>query len=162
MPKHDVDHFQRSVGKSPSSTAASFIRPNRPEDTPLGFIEGIKSKYATVEDLSDDSIRISGKAVEEVGFDKIQRQLAALPELKIIILDGLPVKSLSNPRAQDNGIRDGSFDLDSEAVHWLQQLKVEELDLSRTLLETWGDVLAMVSLLLNLSTLKLSYDSNPV
>ncbi|MDI1490763.1 MAG: hypothetical protein OHK93_001967 [Ramalina farinacea] len=156
--KHDGSYegFKYFQCKSPSSTAASFIRPNRPANTPLGFIEAIKSKYATAEDSSDDSISISGKTVEEVGFDKIQRQLAALPELKIIILDGLPMKSLSSQPSQDKGTGDIDLDLPSEAAQWLQQLKVEELDLSRTLLERWSDALSLVGLLPKLSTLKLS------
>ena len=128
----------------------------------MGFIEAIKSKYATGEDQSDDSISISGKTVEEVGFDKIQRQLAALPELRIIILDGLPMKSLSSQPSQGKGIGDTDLDLASEVAYWLQQLRVEELDLSRTLLERWSDVFSIVSLLPRLSTLKLSYGSNPV
>ena len=150
------------IGKSPSPTAASFIRPNRPADTPLGFIEAIRSKYANADDESDDLISISGKTVEEVGFDKIQRQLAALPELKIIILDGLPMKSLGSQQSQDKGIGDQELGLTPEAADWLQQLRVEELDLSRTLLERWSDVLFMVSLLPRLRTLKLSYGSKPV
>jgi tubulin-specific chaperone E len=38
---------------------------------------------------SGTQIEISGKIVEEVGFDKIRRKLAQVSDLKIVILDGM-------------------------------------------------------------------------
>ena len=152
------DRTSCSLGQSSIPTAASFIRPSRPTDTPISFLDAIKSKYATLEDSTENAISISGKAVEEVGFEKVKRQLAALSELKIIILDGLPLKGINSRSMTEAEIMcTGLDDLKTGKKGWFGSLKIEELDLSRTLLETWADVLAIGSLLPKLSTLELSY-----
>ena len=80
-------------GVSKSATAASFVRPTRPADAPQSFVAALKAKY--VEKESDPSgasatqIRFAGKVAEEVGFNKVRRQMAQLDELKIAILDGV-------------------------------------------------------------------------
>ena len=106
-----------------------------------------------------EAIHISGKTVEEVGFEKIQRQLASLTELKIIILDSLCVKSIDRaPQAPVSSEQAFPENLNPKAaVSWLRNMKVVELDLSRNLLETWSDVLFISNALPRLKTLKLAY-----
>lgn len=41
-----------------------------------------------------EAIRISGKTVEEVGFEKINQQLASLHDLRVVILDGLCTRGI--------------------------------------------------------------------
>ena len=41
-----------------------------------------------------EAIRISGKTVEEVGFEKINQQLASLHDLHVVILDGLCIRGI--------------------------------------------------------------------
>ena len=118
----------------------------------------MRQKYAPdSEDLNSDSspssgpIEISGKVVEEVGFEKIRRQLATLQELRIILLDGLCIVGL--------GSRPWSEDYED----WLLQVqkikevcpRVIELDLSRNLLENWLDVAGICNALQLLKSLKL-------
>lgn len=60
-------------------------------------MEALRKKYASSDiDGSKDreAIRISGKTVEEVGFEKINRQLASLHELRIVILDGFCIHGI--------------------------------------------------------------------
>jgi hypothetical protein len=86
------------LGISPSPTAGSFIRSTRRLDSERTFLEAVKQKYASDETdqaltvALDQQIEISGKVVEEVGFDKIRQQLAQLHELKIVIVDGMRIK----------------------------------------------------------------------
>ena len=102
----------------------------------------MKKKYASTsaEDVAAtaNEIRISGKTVEEVGFEKIRRQLAELQELRIVVLDGACIAAVET-------------DLDE------QELKVIELDLSRNLLENWYDIMAICSTLHALKSLRLEY-----
>ena len=125
-------HLLYESGRSASPTAASFIRPSRPSDQPQSFYEALKKKYASssAEDIAAtaNEIHISGKTVEEVGFEKIRRQLAELQELRIV-----------------------ESDLDE------QDLKIIELDLSRNLFESWYDVTALCSSLQSLQRLRLEY-----
>ena len=129
-------------GRSASLTPASFIRPSRPSDQPVSFFEALKKKYASTsaEDVAAtaNEIRISGKTVEEVGFEKVRRQLAELRALRIVVLDGACIAAVET-------------DLDK------QELKVIELDLSRNLLENWYDITAICSALHALKSLRLKY-----
>lgn len=102
---------------------------------------------------SQRSIEISGKVVEEVGFDKIRRQLANLQELHIVLLDGLCLAGLeANPWRRDQ-----------EHNYWLQRTKqitevcpkIVELDLSRNLIEEWVDIVGICKALPMLRSLKL-------
>ena len=135
-------YLLHELGRSVSPTAASFVRPSRPSDPRVGFFEALKKKYAssTAEDLAAtaNAILISGKTVEEVGFDKIRRQLAELQELRIVVLDGACIATVES-------------DLDG------QNLKIIELDLSRNLFESWHDIAAICNSLVNLQSLRLEY-----
>ena len=73
------------------------MRPSRPSLPPQSFISALHEKYASEVDSKNHPvssgrlIEISGKVVEEVGFDKIRRQLARVGDLKIVILDGMRI-----------------------------------------------------------------------
>ena len=164
------------TGKNKQSTAGSFVRPSRPADKPRGFLEALREKYASefleqekilrekrehyvspsTGDALHGSIEISGKVVEEVGFDKIRKQLSELQELKIVLLDGLQVAGI---RAED-GLQEeeekGSGEKDM-ARREIEQTcpKITELDLSRCLLSRWRDVADICGRLGRLRVLKL-------
>ncbi|KZF26408.1 putative tubulin-specific chaperone [Xylona heveae TC161] len=148
--KHSGEHggIRYFECKSKHSTAGSFVRPTRPVDKPLSFLEALQKKYVSEEITkngnkygnaalsSEDQIKISGKVVEEVGFDKIRQQLAQLNELRIVLLDGLNISGiLLNGRYGEPEERERMVRLISETCP-----KIVELDLSRNLLEHWQDV----------------------
>ena len=116
-------------------------------------MEALVQKYASPSfgnNSSSEAISISGKTVEEVGFEKIERRLAALHELRIVILDGLCVKSVKKPSIKTEQIVPRDKD-----VNWLPLRKIQELDLSRNLLESWADVLFINNSLPHLRILRL-------
>lgn len=84
-------------------------------------------------------IEISGKVVEEVGFDKIRRQLAQLHELKIVLVDGLRVETAEN----------GSEKIEEVCP------KIVELDLSRNLFEDCKEIEIICQKLKHLKSLRL-------
>ena len=135
-------HTSYESGRSTSTTAASFIRPSRTSDQPASFFEALKKKYASTsaQDITAtaNEIHISGKTVEEVGFEKIRQQLAELQELRIVVLDGGCIAHVDS-------------DLDK------RNLKIVELDLSRNLLESWYEVTAVYNSLDCLRSLRLEY-----
>lgn len=120
----------------------------------MSFLEALAQKYAS-EEHAEISVRskilISGKVVEEVGFEEVRQRLATLNELRIVLLDGLCVV----------GIRTlpwiGSSELHLQAQQRVaeQKLKIVELDLSRNLLEKWIDVTSICAGLKSLKFLKL-------
>ena len=146
-------------GTDPSPTAASFVRPTRPADQPLSFLEALREKYAPEDALKalehDRPIEISGKLVEEVGFEKVRRQQAILQELRVVVLDGFRVA----------GLHSKGSNLRVESKEWQTHVgeiaetcpKVRELDLSRSLIERWVDVIGICSALPDLRRLVLRY-----
>lgn len=125
-------------------------------------MEALRAKYAS-EDESElvwtskpvgkssphQAIEISGKVVEEVGFDKIRRQLAELQELRIVLLDGLRVAGVLSSYEQP----------ESQVLEAAQEIattcpKIEELDLSRSLLSSWLHVWDICNQLKGLKKLK--------
>lgn len=139
------------LGLSESGTAASFLRPSKRSDQHMGFLEAMQKKYvsdsAKEGSASERAINISGKTVEEVGFDKVRQQLAALQELRIVILDRLCVAGFNNEQ------------WDRDFTSWWRlasmKLKIAELDLSNNLIEKWADVVGICSALKCLRSLKL-------
>jgi len=99
-------------------------------------------------------IRISGKEVEEVGFDKIRKQLANLKELRIVILDGL---CMSRPVARVTGrrVEDGSDVWPTDLTDIKESCpKAIELDLSRNLFEEWREIASICEQLEKLRSLR--------
>ncbi|PGH01760.1 hypothetical protein GX51_05076 [Blastomyces parvus] len=151
-----VKYFQC---KSKHPTAGSFIRPTRPADRPLSFLQAANEKYVSEPepvvsghgDLpSSKPIEISGKIVEEVGFDKIRKLLAELQELKIVLLDGMRVHGVL---AGEGSREEYGNELESIAKTCP---KIIELDLSRNTLRQWADVAAICEQLKLLKILKLN------
>ncbi|KAF3895105.1 Tubulin-specific chaperone E [Trichophyton interdigitale] len=145
-------------------TAGSFVRLTRPSDKSLSFLEGAHEKYVSelpvfhssfkgdhvVEDYMSKPIEISGKIVEEVGFDEVRKQLAALHELRILILDGLRINGvLAGPDVSDN--REKELE---KIKHTCP--KVMELDLSRNLIRRWCEIVDICAQLPELKILKLN------
>ncbi|KAJ9647769.1 hypothetical protein H2199_001543 [Coniosporium tulheliwenetii] len=166
MPESMVEHSW--IGLRKEGTPGSFIRPNRPADPPRGFVEALRQKYAS--ELDDDadvptsgsaalqqqeehSIRISGKEVEEVGFDKIRKQLANLHELQIVILDGLCIARPSS-RKFTAVSEDSEAPLDSADDVRRTCPRIAELDVSRNLFEEWREILSICRQLDRLGSLK--------
>ncbi|KAM3451253.1 hypothetical protein NHJ6243_009635 [Beauveria neobassiana] len=116
-------------GISESPTAASFVRPARPADTPVSFVTALKTKYVEKESEASgvrvSQIRISGKVAEDVGFDKVRRQMARLDELKMAILDGVHMAF-----ARQEG----------EPLVAQISPKLSHIDISRNLFENLGPV----------------------
>lgn len=127
----------------------------------MGFLEALHNKYASESsksttlsshsESSEKPIIISGKVVEEVGFEKIREQLARLYELQIVLLDGLCIAGvLSDATAQQES-------------RWLQEVErigktcpqITELDLSRNLIETWAEIEGVCTALPKLKSLRI-------
>lgn len=151
----------RFTGKSSQPTAGSFVRPSRPSDPPRSFLEALREKYASEPEQGDEgsnsvdrvapqnAIKISSKVVEEVGFDKIRRQIAELQELRIVILDGLCLAGVlsSYDQAHDQ-VQESAGQIAATCP------KIVELDLSRNLLSRWRDVWEICNQLKHLKRLK--------
>ena len=96
-----------------------------------------------------NEINISGKTVEEVGFQKVENQLANLSELRVVALDGLCITGLlDRPWKYD----DGEWEVEREKLEAMG-LKIRELDLGRNLLERWEDVRGICTATSNLRRL---------
>ncbi|MCJ1340920.1 hypothetical protein MMC09_006216 [Bachmanniomyces sp. S44760] len=162
--KHSGEHQGVKYFKceSKQGNPGSFIRPSRPRDQPVDFLTAINKKYASsVEDQStpenlnlhsEDPIEISGKIVEEIGFDKIRRQLAVLQELRVVVLDNSRIVGVSTlPVLNKNPLW-------SQTVLKIKETcpNIVELDLSRNLLEQGADVVGICCHLRSLKILRLN------
>jgi len=136
--------WARDTSNSPSSTAASFIRATRAKDLEQSFVDAVREKYAAPLDAElykpGQQIEISGKVVEEIGFDKIRQQQARLHELKIVLVDGMRIKEAQVPGGDIEQICPG----------------IVELDLSRNLFEIFQPIADIIERLLNLRKLRLN------
>lgn len=173
-------------GARKSQTAASFVRPNRPHDKPRSFVEALHEKYASEVDIvyiggghekpattgageGERAIKISGKEVEEVGFDKIRRRLADLDELRIVLLDGLAVqrpfnglfRRAWNTPALEIELESGNVANSDPMKHPGRPTEVQdacpkimELDLSRNLFEKWIEIVSICEELPDLRSLR--------
>jgi hypothetical protein len=125
-------------------------------------VEALRYKYASehtdivfqIGRPADKAIQISGKEVEEVGFEKIRKQLAELHELKIVLLDGLCVHQSLDPGAQGARIEGNIL---VNVIPEIQEVcpKIVELDLSRNLIRDWFEVASICEQLHNLRSLRL-------
>jgi hypothetical protein len=139
-------------GQSPSPTAASFVRTTRVNDKEQSFLEAVHSKYAAygISEAMEtvDQIEISGKVVEEVGFDKIREQQSQLHELKIVLVDGMRINTAQyEPRRH----------LEISVVC----PSIVELDLSRNLFERFQQIADIIGQLVELRKLRLKYVEIP-
>ncbi|KAM0287712.1 hypothetical protein ACHAQH_000243 [Verticillium albo-atrum] len=155
--KHDGNHqgVRYFECLSRSRAGASFVRPSRRADKPQSFVAALLEKYATAPagDESDagnpsrnpeiEIIFFGKKVAEEVGFDKIRRQLSKVDELKIVILDGMRI-------AWDVMFEDGGRGVKDTSP------LIFELDLSRNLFESFGTVVRICRELEGLKSLRLN------
>jgi hypothetical protein len=98
------------------------------------------------------TIEISGKIVEEVGFQKIRRLLAQLHELRIVLLDGMRMKGV----LADQNASAAERQLELQRIREICP-KITELDISRNLLQSWKEVTDICLQLGELRVLKLKY-----
>ncbi|KAL4742495.1 hypothetical protein BDV11DRAFT_12320 [Aspergillus similis] len=142
-------------------TAGSFVRPSRPADSPRSFLWALREKYASDFEQSrvrqaradaefEKPIRFNNKIAEEVGFDKIRKQLAELEELKIVLLDGLRVAGVLAQEASREQIEKARGEIERTCP------KIVELDLSWNMLTKWKDVSDICGPLRRLRLLKLN------
>ncbi|KMP01584.1 tubulin-specific chaperone E [Coccidioides immitis RMSCC 2394] len=143
--KHSGEHkgVKYFECRSNSPTAGSFLRPARLADRPRGFLEALRTKGSR-------PIEISGKVVEEVGFEKIRKQLAALRELKIVILDGMRLRGVLAVDA-DNDLRKRELEKIKDTCPMIR-----ELDLNRNFLADWIEVMDICEQFMDLRSLKLN------
>ncbi|KAL2416147.1 hypothetical protein ABEF91_004316 [Exophiala dermatitidis] len=171
--KHDGQHEGRRIFHclSSSPTAASFVRPSRPRDTERTLLEAIKFKYAaaitasddpprqsspaansqaTATSTSDNVIEIDGKVVEEVGFDKVQKQQSMLSDLKIVLVDELVVCGIAPRGASREEIKVAQEELATTCPN------IVELDVGWNVIETWQGLVDICAPLPKLKILKAS------
>ncbi|KAL8705867.1 MAG: hypothetical protein Q9201_001015 [Fulgogasparrea decipioides] len=147
---HDGKRYFDCLGKGP--TAASFVRPSRRFDQPQDFWTALEGKYGSGRSLQtttlQGTITISGKQIDEVGFDIIAEKQSAWSELEIVSLDGLRIDSLIPALWNPDG------PLESQITR--TNLRWKGLDLSNNLFESWDEVLSICSAMKELRCLKLN------
>lgn len=140
-PLHELFSKPEYTGLSSSPTAASLLlSSSRTPDPERSFVDAVRQKYgkpATADE--SDEIVISGKTVEEVGFDKIRAQQARLHELKIVLVDGQQVSTAESSPLEIRTVCP----------------KIEELDLSRNLFDTLAEVARICTELESLKSLRI-------
>lgn len=107
----------------------------------------MKSKYASESTAGDNDelVRISGKDVEEVGFERIRQQQAELRNLRVILLDGMCIGRKDRAESPAS-VADGVAETCPSC---------EELDISRNLFEDWSEILEILAQLPKLKRLVL-------
>lgn len=145
--KHDGMHNGQRIFDCLSSSpiAASFVRPSRKPDPERTLLEAIKFKYGMAKtdprapsgEAETTQIAISGKVVEEVGFEKIQKQLSVLGDLRIVLVDELTVSGVARRDATTQEVEDAQEELSKTCPSLI------ELDVGWNTIETWQDVADM-------------------
>ncbi|KAK5054591.1 hypothetical protein LTR84_001482 [Exophiala bonariae] len=145
--KHDGKHNDQRIFDclSSSPTAASFVRPSRKPDPERTLLEAIRFKYGMSKtdprtesaETETTPIAISGKVVEEVGFEKIQKQLSVLGDLRIVLVDELIVSGVARRDATTQEVEDAQEELSKTCPSLI------ELDVGWNTIENWQDVADM-------------------
>jgi len=156
--KHDGEHEGQQIFKclSSSPTAASFLRPSRKPDPSKTLLQAIKFKYgASLEkgafgNADGERIAISGKVVEEVGFERIQQQQSVLSELRIVLVDELVVSGMTQRNASREEVAYAQRQLSQTCPN------ITELDLGWNPIETWQEMADICASLTKLRVLKAS------
>ncbi|KAL8913181.1 MAG: hypothetical protein Q9171_001975 [Xanthocarpia ochracea] len=143
-------------GRSKAPTAASFIRPDSKRiDIPQSFLSAVREKYGSGDMPQDvkggpSIIVISGKEVDEVGFDAISTKLSAWSDLTIVSLDGLRIDSLYHKPSHSKQVHEADIRVLSSGLKW------KELDLSRNLFDDWHEITNICSFTKELRVLNLN------
>ncbi|RMZ79222.1 hypothetical protein DV738_g3466, partial [Chaetothyriales sp. CBS 135597] len=168
--KHNGTHQGERVFHclSKSDKVASFIRPSRRTDPTRTLLEALKFKYGSNTTTSSDKdlggvdhseveiVHISGKAVEEIGFDKVQKQLSDFEALQIVLLDGLQVTGLVGRKGEDAS-SSSETTTESAAQDFAATCpNINEVDLGWNLIEDWQVIAETCSYLAKLQILKAS------
>ncbi|KAL8926477.1 MAG: hypothetical protein Q9172_001780 [Xanthocarpia lactea] len=156
--KHDGRYGEKRYFdcRSKAPTAASFIRPDSKHiDVPQSFLSAVREKYGSG-DIPQDAkgkssiIVISGKEVDEVGFDAISRKQSAWSDLTIVSLDGLRIDSLYHKPSHSKQDHEADIRVLSSGLKW------KELDLSRNLFDDWDEITNICSFTKELRVLNLN------
>lgn len=102
---------------------------------------------------------ISGKVVEEVGFDRIRTQQATLHALRIVLLDKRCVGGVVVFACPSWDIGAREMWLQERARIEAQRLSIVELDLSQNLIEEWTQVAGICGSLPSLLILNVRLDT---
>lgn len=118
----------------------------------------MKFAYMVGSQPPDQPIKISGKEVEEVGFEKIKKRLAELGELRIVLLDGLCVHRPLDERFEPH--QNASTEEIRQIYTAMTDIRdvcprIVELDLGRNLFEDWREVASICSQLEHLRSLRI-------
>ncbi|CAG8971288.1 hypothetical protein HYALB_00001455 [Hymenoscyphus albidus] len=134
---------------SGSPTGGSLMRINVLKDPEQSFVEAVHEKYDPPEEEGTENHVtpnvISGKVVEEVGFDKIKKQQAQLHKLSHVLVDGMRISSAETPHQT---IRETCP-------------KIVELDLSRNLFDDFEVVVRICGELDALRSVRLNNNKFP-
>lgn len=137
--KHNGSHSgdQLFVCLSRSPTAGSFVKSSRKPDPERHVLQAVKHKYGhDSEDASatTDTVVISGKVAEEVGFEKILQEQSQLSELRIVLLDDFLVHGISARNSDVAMVKAAQDELQKTCPN------IRELDIGYNLIESWQGV----------------------
>ncbi|RMD40266.1 hypothetical protein DV735_g4865, partial [Chaetothyriales sp. CBS 134920] len=159
--KHNGTHHGERIFHclSTSDKVASFIRPSRKADPSRTVLEALKFKYGSNTSSSAqvdvhsgvEIVHISGKAVEEIGFDKVQKQLSDFEALQIVLLDGLQVSGLTGGNASPETTTEKAAQEFATTCP-----NINEVDLGWNLIEDWQGIADTCKHLAKLRILKAS------
>lgn len=140
--KHDGSHEGTVYFKCRHPTGGSFIRPNK-VNFGVDFLTAIKNRYVLEdepeEEEKEQTVIIGNKPVETIGFDSVVKQQSQLSKLQEVSLRNCAVNGAGDKR----GIAQACPNIRS-------------IDLSKNLLSSWDDVIAIADQLKHLEVLNLS------
>uniref|UniRef100_A0A8D0MZL9 Tubulin-specific chaperone E n=1 Tax=Sus scrofa TaxID=9823 RepID=A0A8D0MZL9_PIG len=132
----------RFSGIVPPVAGGSFIRPNK-VNFGVDFLTAIKNRYVLEdepeEEEKEQTVIIGNKPVETIGFDSVVKQQSQLSKLQEVSLRNCAVNGAGDKR----GIAQACPNIRS-------------IDLSKNLLSSWDDVIAIADQLKHLEVLNLS------
>ncbi|XP_032347781.1 tubulin-specific chaperone E isoform X3 [Camelus ferus] len=140
--KHDGSHEGTVYFKCRHPTGGSFIRPNK-VNFGVDLLTAIKNRYVLEGELEEEEeeeiVTIGNKPVETVGFDSVVKQQSQLSKLQEVSLRNCAVNG-----AGDRGAIAAACP------------NIRSIDLSKNLLSSWDEVVAIADQLRRLEVLNLS------
>lgn len=141
----DSDSDAYLLGRSHSTTAASFLRATQSWDESRTFLQALREKYISPQDANNaEIVYISGKHAEEVGLEKLAKRQALLQGIHTLVLDRMCIRYSA-------GGGDGE---DEKIIEGLCK-DVTSLDVGGNLFESWKEVLGLCRLFPKLRSLTL-------